>query len=499
MAFKNAFTLLLAVALSTPLICEEVSDNEIRNITDEYFLILDENSTTSTSVQYSKNINDMRDLELSIITAGGVVLNKYYLAFTGIHARLSEDALAEIQSISTIHKIQPNQYAHLNDEPPGDSLAVRSWGLDRIDQHDLPLDNQYRAPATGVQTHAYIIDSGVRSTHQEFMGRIDNGISTISNPSTEDCLGHGSHVSGTVLGSTVGVYSRAILHPVRVFGCSGTTTFDAILRGLEWVIANHKKPAVANMSLGANTTVDVLDIAVRNTVASGVTVVVAAGNSNADACTSTPAREPSAITVAASDINDRRSSFSNYGSCVDIIAPGSSITSAYYTSDTAYSSLSGTSMASPHACGAAALVASLHPTWTPDLIANQLTSLATLDKIADARGTPNRLLYVSAFTSLAVNDPTSPGHGIVVNAGDDFTASMSDTTFTLNGSATDSNGGSIYFVWVQMSGPNLSLINNIFGATTTVSNFKAGTYTFRLFAIDTQKSVAYDDVNVTVQ
>lgn len=464
---------------------------ESRDIADEYFLIIDDNSTTINSKNRSKNLADMMELEHGIISAGGKVLNKYYLVFTGIHAKLSQNALAQIETLTSIQKIQPNELAYLVGEPSADPLAVSSWGIDRIDQRDLPLSSSYTEPVGGTTAHAYIIDSGIRSNHVEFIGRIGDGISTIGEPSIEDCLGHGTHVAGTVLGKTVGVFTNSVVHPVRVFGCSGSTTFDAILKGLEWVIANHKKPAVANMSLGANTTVDLIDVAVRNTVASGVTVVVAAGNSNLDACQATPAREPSAITVAASDSADRRASFSNFGSCVDVIAPGVAIISSYHTGDNAYSSLSGTSMASPHACGAAAILASQHPTWTPKQISDEMVAKATPDKISDPRGTPNKLLYVSDFNS----------DSLFVDAGADIVKTIPDNNITLIGSAKTVGGYIVEGKWRRISGPAFlgdTIASSDVEFRLLLKNLPVGRYVFRLTASDSAGKTAFDDVNVTV-
>lgn len=463
---------------------------ESRSIQNEYFIIIDENPTLIGTSNYFRNIADMRDLEYGIMDAGGTVLNKYFLVFTGIHARLSAESLAQIETIAFVQKIQPNQVAYLIDAEQEEISAVASWGLDRIDQRSLPLSNTYKAPEGPTTVHAYIVDSGIRSSHVEFTGRIGNGFSTISDPSLEDCLGHGTHVSGTVMGSTAGVFQKTVVHPVRVFGCSGSTTFDAILKGLEWIIANGQKPAVANMSLGANTSVDLLDVAVRNTVAAGVTVVVAAGNSSLDACQSTPAREPTAITVAASDINDKRAYFSNFGSCVDLFAPGVSIVSSYHTGDNAYASLSGTSMASPHTCGAAAAVASLYPTWTPKQISDELVKQATPDKIVDPQGSPNKLLYVEFKADQ-----------LIVDAGPDVIKIIPDNDVLLVGKAKSGNGTIIEAKWRQMSGPT-AMSNWISGSDIDVSlllrKLVAGKYVFRFTVTDSLGRTAYDDVNVTV-
>ena len=270
------------------------------------------------------------------------------------------------------------------------------WGLDRIDQRALPLNNQFSRAYTGSGVTAYIIDTGVLSTHTEFGGRVLSGFSSVSDANgTEDCNGHGTHVAGTVGGSNYGVAPGVAIVPVRVLDCSGSGSTSAVIAGIDWVIANHVAgtPAVANMSLGGGRS-SALDIAVRSAVADGVVFVVAAGNSTANACQSSPAGEPLAITVGATTSADARSSFSNYGSCVDVFAPGSSITSAWYTSTTASNTISGTSMASPHVAGVVALGLEIAPNSSVAQISEWITSTATQGVISNAgSGSPNLLVY----------------------------------------------------------------------------------------------------------
>jgi serine protease len=253
-----------------------------------------------------------------------------------------------------------------------------TWGLDRIDQRDLPLSTTYTYNTTASNVRAYIIDTGIRASHNEFSGRVLSGYSAISDGrGTDDCNGHGTHVAGTVGGSTYGVAKAVRLVPVRVLDCQGSGTNSGVIAGVDWVTQNHVKPAVANMSLGGGAS-SALDTAVNNSINAGVTYVVPAGNDNQNACNYSPARVANAITVGSTTSSDDRSSFSNYGSCLDIFAPGSSITSAWYTSNTATNTISGTSMASPHVAGVAALYLANNPSATPSQVANAIINAATL-------------------------------------------------------------------------------------------------------------------------
>src|SRR3712207_561636 len=229
------------------------------------------------------------------------------------------------------------------------------WGLDRIDQRDRPLNAQYNYTPTGAGVHAYVIDTGIRASHSQFGGRANgNGYTSISDGNgTNDCNGHGTHVAGTIGGSTYGVAKGVTLHPVRVLDCQGNGTDSTVIAGVDWVAANRQLPAVANMSLGGGAST-ALDNSIQSLINSGVTTVVAAGNENQNACNVSPARVAAAVTVGSTTSTDARSSFSNWGTCVDIFAPGSSILSSWWTSDTATATIDGTSMASPHVAGVAA-------------------------------------------------------------------------------------------------------------------------------------------------
>lgn len=308
----------------------------------------------------------------------------------GFSAGMTKDQAERLAADPRVSFVQQNQRFSVSQDNA-------TWGLDRADQRDLPLDTTYTAPNTGANVTAYVIDTGIDAAHSDFGGRASVGTDTVGDGQNGvDCHGHGSHVGGTIAGATWGLAKEAKVVGVRVLDCAGSGTTESVVAGIDWVAANATKPAVANMSLGGPVD-EALDAAVKRATDAGVTFAVAAGNSNADACTASPAREPSAITAGATDNADTRASFSNYGSCVDVFAPGVDIESVEAGSGSGSTTMSGTSMASPHVAGAAVLYLNDNPDATPADVAAALTGKATADKVQDpGTGSPNKLLYVGA-------------------------------------------------------------------------------------------------------
>jgi len=324
---------------------------------------------------------------------GGTLQRTYKSAINGFSASgLSETEAKRLAADPAVSKVVQNKKFHIDatqDNPP-------SWGLDRIDQAETAGDGAYTYPdAAGGDVTAYVIDTGVRVTHKDFEGRATSGFDAVDNDEdADDGNGHGTHVAGTIAGAAHGVAKKAKIVAVRVLDDAGSGTTEQVVAGIDWVTANHEGPSVANMSLGGGAD-PALDAAVEKAIASGVTFAVAAGNESSDAGEGSPSRVPEAITVASSTEDDEQSSFSNFGSVVDIYAPGSDITSAWNDSDDATNTIAGTSMATPHVVGAAAVYLGGHPDATPEEVAKALTDGATPDAISNAtEGTANKLLKV---------------------------------------------------------------------------------------------------------
>ena len=320
-------------------------------------------------------------------STGGAVSHVYRTAVQGFAGEFSDRAIAALQQDPNVALIEPDGVV-----TAADTQTDATWGLDRIDQHALPLDGSYDFPVeAGSGVTAYIIDTGVAPNPDLDQRLAGYDVVTAGGDGTGDCNGHGTHVAGTVAGNTYGVAKEATVVPVRVLDCGGSGTLSGIIAGLDWVVATHTTaPAVANMSLGGPAS-STLDAAVQKVIADGVTVAIAAGNSNTNACNTSPARVSAALTVGATDDTDHRAYFSNYGSCLDMFAPGVAILSDWPTGT---HTLSGTSMAAPHVAGAAAVLLSEKPTLSPAAVADRLIDSATSGKVKTAGNkSPNRLLY----------------------------------------------------------------------------------------------------------
>jgi len=337
----------------------------------------------------------------------GQVTTQYSHALNGFVLKMDAKQVDALRQDPRIELIEQDQMMHANTTQSG-----ATWGIDRIDQVNLPLSGSYTYTDDGSGVHAYVIDTGALISHSQFGGRAVNGWDFIDNDAVaNDCNGHGTHVSGTIGSASYGVAKNVSITAVRVLDCAGSGSNSAVISGIDWVAQNAVLPAVANMSLGGGSST-ALDSAVNNAINAGVTFAVAAGNSNTDACTGSPNRVPAAITVASSTITDARSSFSSWGSCIDIFAPGSNILSTWNNGGT--NTISGTSMASPHVAGAAAVYLQGHPSDTPAQVAIALKNAASVNKISDPKGSPNLLLNTN-FSGGTPPPPPPPSNNVLTN------------------------------------------------------------------------------------
>ena len=449
-------------------------------------------------VTLAPNITDLlgvNDLTTAIRTllagiGGGDVLFTYQHALTGMTVQLTDLQASLLGILPGVLAIEPDRTVA--------AIATQNnatWGLDRVDQPLLPLDNRYQYPNSGGQdVTVYVVDTGLRSTHSDFTGRVSPGRNFVSSggflfgggsvdpADTEDCNGHGTHVAGTAVGTTWGVAKQANIAPVRVLGCNGSGSNSGVIAGVDWVAGNHRKPAVANMSLGG-TNSTALDTAVRNAVNAGVTMVVAAGNDNVNACNGSPNRVAEALTVGATTREDRRSSFSNYGACVDLFAPGSDITSAWYQSDTQTASLNGTSMAAPHAAGAAALYLAANPSASPSAVNLALVNDAVTGVIGNVGSqSPNRLLQITQQDGSGIDRlPTAA-----------FSADCQGTVCSLDASGSTDDVAVAAWDWTLGDGNVASgeQISHDFGAE--------GEFTITLTVTDTANQTGSTEQTVTV-
>jgi len=379
-------------------------DEDSKPIPGQYIVVLNDGAVTA------KSDAAVRSVATSLLGKSADLKNVYSSALTGFAARgLSESQAKSLETDDRVDYVEQDQtvYAVASQSPA-------TWGLDRIDARS-GLDDEYTYEADGSGVNAYILDTGINTSHDEFGGRASVGYDAVGDGQNgQDCNGHGTHVAGTVGGSTYGVAKNVSLIAVRVLDCEGGGTMSGVIDGIDWVTNNHQDPAVANMSLGGGASQS-LDDAVQNSIDAGVSYAVAAGNDDADACNSSPARVADALTVGSTTSNDARSSFSNYGSCVDVFAPGSDIKSSWHTSDTATNTISGTSMASPHVAGVVALFLENNTGASPSTAFDKVTNTATEGAISDVNGSPNLLLY----SLLESSDGGDGGDGGDGDDGDD--------------------------------------------------------------------------------
>jgi subtilisin family serine protease len=389
-------TSLLVVALSVAAAWSEAAElrRVSRPVQDSYIVVLNEGVARPGSAPSWAGPPVESVAQEVVARYGGVLARVYEHALQGFNVRMSAALAAVVARDPRVAYVEEDGEVHLVETQPN-----ATWGLDRIDQRNLPLSGTFGYTSTGAGVRAYIIDTGIRFSHTEFGGRALSGFDAVDGGSADDCNGHGTHVAGTVGGATYGVAKDVTLVAVRVLNCIGSGSTAGVISGVDWVTQDHASgsPAVANMSLGGGAST-ALDNAVTNSIADGVTYAVAAGNGNIfgipqDACRYSPARVAAAFTISATNRNDARAYWANYGKCVKGFAPGVGITSAWHTSNTATNTISGTSMATPHVTGVAALYLQTNPGATPQDVGLALYTKSTKGKVTNARSVKNHLLF----------------------------------------------------------------------------------------------------------
>lgn len=399
--------------------------------------------------------------------------HRFSSALHGGVYHMSGDQARELAKDPNVAYVEKDQIIHVS----ATTQASAPWGLDRLDQASLPLDRSYSYSGEGSGVNAYVIDTGILMTHQEFEGRASSGFDFVDNDSdATDCNGHGTHVSGTIGSRKFGVAKKIKLIGVRVLDCDGSGSYSQVIAGVDWVTANHKKPAVANMSLGGPIS-QALEDAIANSVKAGVTYALAAGNDNQSACLSSPSRMKEAIKVGATTSGDQRSSFSNFGECVDIFAPGSDIESTWDTSTTATNIISGTSMATPHVAGVVALYLERNPASSPAQVKAALVAGATLGKVGNpGTNSPNRLLNTAYVVGSLPPSPPPPVDDSVLKNGVTTAAISGAKGFEKEFTITLPNGAKNLVVEMSGGQPDADLYLK-FASRPTTSSYDCRPYT----------------------
>ncbi|MFN3801963.1 S8 family peptidase [Belliella pelovolcani] len=449
-------------------------------IPGQYIVVLNESTINfRKSTDYESNQVGMRKVANDIAGRYNIAeenVDKVYgNLLSGFSVKLDEAQLTALENDPSVAYVEPDGYVYASSTTQSNA----TWGLDRIDQRALPLNGTYTYTANGSGVKAYIIDTGIKTGHQEFGGRALQGFDAFGGDS-EDCNGHGTHVAGTVGGTVYGVAKNVTLVGVRVLDCNGSGSFSGVIAGMDWVAADASGPSVANMSLGGGASTSV-DDAVSRMYNAGVPVIVAAGNGDRlgreqPACNYSPARAARAYTVGATTNTDSKTSWSNYGDCVDIFAPGASITAAWHTSNTAINTISGTSMASPHVAGVAALYLQSNPSASAQAVYNFLSDTSTKGIVTNSRTANNHLLYSlgtssgddGGSTDPDPEDPTDPvdGDGIQLSGTASKVQGRWRAELTWSGVSTSQ-------VDIYRNGTKIATVNNS-GSYIDQTNFRGG-------------------------
>ncbi len=487
LAIFASFAMLFNACSKEPLVEPEYSAGDI--IKGKYIVVYNDYAKTKSSVDlsYRDGIELVTKATKQLFVEKAIpeenIDHVYGFALNGFAATLNDEQLESLLLDDRIKYIEPVMVVKVFG-----SQTNATWGIDRVDQRSLPLNQTYTWDATGQGVRAYIIDTGIKTAHQEFGGRASFGFDAFGG-NGEDGNGHGTHVAGSVGGATYGVAKNVLLIAVRVLDNNGSGTTTGVIAGMDWVAGNHIKPAVANMSLGGGAST-ATDDAVARMYDAGVPVIVAAGNGDRlgreqDACNYSPARAPKAYTVGATVNTDAKASYSNYGNCVNIFAPGSSITSAWYTSNTAINTISGTSMASPHVAGAAALYLETNTSASAQMVYDYITNNSTKSIVTSSKTTNNHLLYTlsGGTTPPPTNNPPTAS----------FTFTTNELTASFNaGGSSDSDGSIVSYAWTFGDGTTGT------GITPSKTYAAAGTYSVKLTVTDNEGATGSQTQSVSV-